>query len=378
MLVARSLVVVVALSAACGGDHPAPPERREPPPRRVIDPPRGDVRALPPHAITADGIGPYKLAMPMAQILSALPSGPRIALMQIPGVVDLSLVRDAGLIIGGDRQGVATFIAVVQVAVARTADGIGVGTERSTLVRTLGPAVVDDRTARDPRVWVGSALPGARFVMYADRVGALVLAARPPAVTPADGGCTRPPLPVDRAGLPATARAACLDGADAVAASGDQVLAFSLTDGKPRRVASYDVPGLRWAAPLRAASGRDELIAISERATVDTRTIVVTALTLEGGRLIKLAEVDAYELTDTSAAWIGAGLAELDLRLEVARSGDDLTIGGLMIHGAGGAVIDVAQLLTVPLRINRRAIEDRDRARPDAGLGLDAGDDAPP
>lgn len=374
MSVARWLVGFVATLAACRGDRSGEPPPREAPPRRVIEPPRGDVRALPPHAITADGIGPYKLSMSMAQIVSALPSGPRIALMQIPGVVDLSLVRDAGLIIGGKQQGAASFVAVVRPAIARTADGIGVGTDASTLARTLGPAVVDERIARDPALWVGAALPGARAVLYADRIGALVLTPPPP-VDPRDATCARPKLPDAMPGLPPTARPACLDGADAIAASGGQVLALATTDGKLRRLAAIDLPGLRWAAPIRATAERDEIIAVSERTGDDARAIVVTALALEGGRLVKLAEVDAYSLSTTSAAWIGATLTDLDLRLEVARSGDDLTIGGLLIRSGPVGVLDVAQLVAVPLRINRRT----ERTRTDGGVApelVDAGTDA--
>jgi len=71
--------------------------------------------------------------------------------------------------------------------------------------------------------------------------------------------------------------------------------------------------------------------------------------------------------------WIGARLADLEVRLEVTRAGDELTIGGLLIHGGTTAVIDVAPLSPVPLRLNRRA---PDRGRLDAGLAAEPDVDA--
>ncbi|MEZ4404075.1 MAG: hypothetical protein R3B06_28900 [Kofleriaceae bacterium] len=375
MLTLRRLVIVAAL-VGCRGDRPTEVERREAPPRRVIDPPRTDVRALPPHAITADGVGPYKLGMTMAQIVAAVPSGPRIALMQIPGVVDHSLVRDAGISIGGERQGDASFISVERVAVARTADGVGVGTSRDALTAALGPAEVDDRIARDPTLWVGRGLPGTRFVMFDDRVGALVVMPRPAPLLPAapEPGCARTVAAEDA--VPATAQGACLEGADAVAAVGAQVMVY---DGKGRKLAGIDVPGLRWVAPLRGQSGRDELVAASQLNDDDGRRYGVTVLGFEAGRLVRLAEVEAYRLTETSAAWIGARLDDLDLRLEFVRSGDELRIGGLLVHRGTSAVVDAAPLLPVTVRVTRRAPEDRDRPRQDAGPAeIDGAVDTPP
>lgn len=367
----RAALALVGL-VACGSDKAPTPERREAPTRRVIEPPHGDVRALPPHAITAEGVGPFKLSMAMSEIAASLPPGSRMSLLQIPGVVDHSVLRDAGLIIGGERTGATSYIAVIRVAIARTGDGIGVGTDRAALERALGPSVSEPQAARDPGLWIGAGLPGARFVLYADRVGALLLTAPAARAPLPDDGCARPDL-AGVVGLPPTARAACLDGAGAIAAVGEQVVALAIADGKVRRVAAADAPGLRWVAPLRGPAGLDEVVAVSERVSADGRTAVVQVLALEGGRLNRLGEVDAFRLSETSAGWIGARLADLEVRLEVTRTGDELTIGGLLIHGGTTAVIDVAPLSPVPLRLNRRA---PDRGRLDAGLATEADADA--
>lgn len=363
----RVALVLVGL-AACGGDKAPTTERREAPTRRVIEPPHGDVRALPPHAITADGVGPFKLGLAMTESAASLPPGTRMSILQIPGVVDHSVLRDAGLIIGGERSGATSYIAVIRVAIARTGDGIGVGTDRAALERALGPAVGDPQTVRDPGLWVGAGLPGARFVLYADRVGALVLSAPPTRGPAPDDGCVRPDL-VDEVGLPATARGACLDGAQAIAAAGEQVVALATADGKVKRVATADVPGLRWAAPIRGPAGVDEVVAVAEQVTADGRTAVVQVMALEGGRLVRLGEVDAFRLSETSAGWIGARLADLEVRLEITRVGDELTIGGLLIHGGTTAVIDAAPLSPVSLRLSRRP---PDRGRLDAGVASEA------
>jgi hypothetical protein len=166
---------------------------------------------------------------------------------------------------------------------------------------------------------------------------------------------------------------ACLDGADAVVAVGETVAVLSQKDGKVRSIASLALPGLRWVAPLRMAPGRDELIAVSQRADDDGRTVTVTALAVEGGRLIKIGEVDAYQLSETSAAWIGATLADIDLYVEVARQGgDDLVVSGILVNSPGGQPLDVAPLLPVTFRTSRRAVDERDRTRLDAGAATAA------
>lgn len=386
----RRFVVAIVVAAGCGesGDRPLPVERE--PARRVIEPPQRDIRALPPHAISAEGVGPYKLGMPMAKILSSLPSGPRIALLQIPGVLDYSVVRDDGLVVGGERQGDTSFIAVLRPGIARNADGVGVGATAAALAKSLGPPDADPTIARDPHVWVGRGLPGARFLLGGDRVAAAVLAA-PRAAVEVDTGttaCARSTPPADAlVGIgpaPAALRGACLDGADAVMAVGDLIAVVTTAEEKPRRVAQLEVPGLRWVAPLRTNPGRDVLVAVSQRGRADGRTMVVTALAVEGGRLVKIGETDAYTLTETSAAWIGATLADVELYLEVAREDtDDLLIGGVLVHGAAGQPATVAPLQPVTLRTSRRVADaDRERAPkdagvPDAGAPRDAPGDGP-
>ena len=55
-----TLLMLVACSACSDHDH-AEQQSESERQHRVIDPPVKGVRALPPHAIRADGVGPYRL-----------------------------------------------------------------------------------------------------------------------------------------------------------------------------------------------------------------------------------------------------------------------------------------------------------------------------
>lgn len=385
----------MGLVVACGGGKDAAPRRVDggaPPPRRVIEPPRRDVRALPPHAIAAGGVGPYKLRTPLAEIMKSLPSGPRMALLQIPGVVDYGAARDDGLLIGGERQGDVSFIAVLREGIARTAGGIGVGAASAALEASLGPALERPNVARDPDLWIGAQLPGARFVLVGDRVLGVVLS--PPGAPPAgrsaaDPGvvrddavpaassstCARAPVTSESfAGLvPGNPpfRAGCFGSADGVAVNGNLIIlaARATAEGRPRRIATVEVRGLRWAAPVRVDGERDEVIAVGEHRSPTARSYSVVAIRVDGTRVTKVAEAEVYRLDDQSAAWMGASLDDLALRIEVVSNGDTLTVGGLLVHAPPGQARTLAPLLEVTVRRRRTTGEtpevDRDRGRRD-------------
>jgi hypothetical protein len=384
---------------ACSGRDSSPSTRYDagPPPRRVIGAPPRHVRALPPHAIGVEGVGPYKLGVPMSKILSTLPSGPRMALLQIPGVLDYTVVRDEGLLVGGERQGEATFIAVVRRDIARTEDGVAVGTAAQALEKSLGPAFVSPTIARDPALWVGTKLRGVRFVMDEGRVIGVLLTrgnggVAPPAAsgttpatvaTVADAGagagsaavgaarCDRSALPHDFTGAAAgvTFMPACLSGADGVGVAGEVVVVatHAAGDARARRIATTEIRGLRWAAPIEIERGRDEIVAVAEKREDDVRVFTVIGLRLEGGKLVRVAESDVYRLDEQRAAWIGATLDELALRLEVHVDGDELIAGGVLVHEGRSGYRELAPLLPVTIR-RRGRISEPERTHPDAEL----------
>ena len=176
------LILAVLVAAGCDSDDRAKAMVRvEPqqPPRRVIAPPTGTVRSLPPHAIRADGVGPYRLGTSLAELLDQLPSGPRVAQFNVPGVVHRDLLRaeDDAILIGGEPQGKASFVAVVRDEIARTESNLHVGSTRDEVVRALGPAVDDPDLARDPRIVVPASMRNLHVVIEGDRVVALVVTA---------------------------------------------------------------------------------------------------------------------------------------------------------------------------------------------------------
>jgi hypothetical protein len=90
----RSYLLAVVLVVGGCSDHDKPEVKRDPErPRRVIEPASRGVRALPPYAIRAEGVGPYKLGASAADVLEQLPSGPRIQQFSIPDLVHLDMLR---------------------------------------------------------------------------------------------------------------------------------------------------------------------------------------------------------------------------------------------------------------------------------------------
>jgi hypothetical protein len=347
----------VALAGIGCSDRRAP--HAEPPPpdphtRRVIEPPTGTMRPLPPHAIRADGVGPYKLGAQLESILAQLPSGPRIAQYDIPGVGRYSLIRaeDDAVLVGGEPRGAVSFVAVVGGEVARTESGVHVGSSRDELVRALGPLADDVDHARDPRLVAPTGIAGLRAIIGNDHVVALVVSAggdpprraSPPPVTPAspapaaDGDCARPaPTAPNQLG-------ACLATGELVTTEAEELVVRAPDNDKP--LARQPVPGLVFAAALRAGD-RDELVAITRTDDGQQRTWSLVAFRLEAGHLVRAIEpTQLYQLTSANARWIGAELHDLDLYLELASRPDAIEVGGLLATRVGDKLRDVLVIST--------------------------------
>jgi hypothetical protein len=341
----KRLAVLLAL-AACS-DHGKPEVKRDPErARHVIEPPPPGVRALPPHAIRNDGVGPYRLGATLAELLDQLPSGPRIAQFNIPGIVHRDLLRaeDDAILIGGEPQGRASFVAVVGGEVARTESGIHVGSTRAELVTALGAPIDDPERASDPRIVRPSSMKNLRAVIKDDRVVALV-------VTPDNGNAPveagsgeyqRPAADPDKP----HSFGACLGaGGEVVSYDGGEITVTSRD-----KTAHAPVPGLVFAAPLRADGGRDELIAISRTDEPQTRTWSIEAYRLEGNLLRhSLERTQLYQLTAANARWIGAELRDLDLYLELTSHPDSIEVGGLLTTGEGDKIRDIVVISPVPV-----------------------------
>lgn len=354
-MTARLLSLAVLLVAGCSDDERKPQVRTTDPqpPRRVISPPAGTtVRSLPPHAIRADGVGPYRLGEKVSAVMAQLPSGPRIARFEIPGVVRTSVIRaeDDAVLIGGETTSTTTFVAVVGPDVARTDSGVHVGSTVAELVRALGPLFEDPDHARDPRLVVPAALRTARVVLDDDRIAAIVIAedgAPPVKLGPQpEPGCKRP-RPAGKAQV-----GVCLSAAGELVDLEEDELVVHPHDSE-RVLFTLRAPGLVFAAPLRSGSdGRDELVVVMRSDESHRRAWTLAAYRLEGTRIVRTADEELYTVSAMQSRWIGAELRDVDLYLELASGRDGIEIGGVLTTRAGERVRDVA--LLAPKVVTRR------------------------
>jgi hypothetical protein len=370
---ALAAVLVPLLGALVGCDRE--PDRRERPrdpqrERRVIEPPVGNVRPLPPHAIRADGVGPYRIGEKLSVLLEQLPSGPRIAVFEIPDLLHRSLIRaeDNTVLIGGEPASTATFVAVVGPEVARTESGIHVGSTREEVVKALGPLIAELDVAHDPRIMVPSALRNARIILHEDRVGAIVVSAdsgTPARSTPPREGsspaCTRP-APTERG------RGACLTGAGELVEVVDNEITVRAVESS-RTIAAWRVPvgQVVFAAPLRAPDGRDELVVITHTAEPQLRRWSLITYRFDTGKIVKSEPTPLYQLTSSNARWIGADLDEVELYLELSSHADSIEVGGLLTtRPAQGPWRDV--VVISPVQVPRKSGKSAPPEGVDAGI----------
>lgn len=371
----KTAILTALVLVACS-DHAKPEIKRDPErQRRVIEPPSGRVRPLPPHAIRADAVGPYRLRASLAELLEQLPSGPRIATFDIPGVVHQSLLRaeNEEILIGGEPLGKASFIAVIGPEVARTESGVHVGSTRAELTHALGAPASELDRARDPRLVSPSGMRNARAVLDGDHVVALVVTAEPDVPrtpgkpTTPDIACVRPTPD------PETKRiGTCLAAGELVAYEGDEVVVRSAETEKV--ITATRIAGLIYVAPLRnVIDGRDELVAITRSEDPQQRAWTLFVYRLEGSRLVKAVDpTPLYQLTASSARWIGAELRDLDLYLELTSRPEMIEVGGLLTTRISEKIHDVVVISPVP--VPRRRAKSPPFEAPDAGTSDAAGE----
>lgn len=384
MLTLRSLPctlpALLFLAGGCREQATAPAVVRDPaPPRRVIDPP-GTVRPLPPYAISNDAVGPFRLGASLSAVLYELPSGPRMLLLDVPGLVKQNVIRaeDDAILVSGSVMGDVQVVAVVKQEVALTESGVAVGATRQQLGAEL-VAEEDSALVRDPHLAALRRLPAARLVMRDDRVAAIVLAARPwagqgppaavsakapPSREPAKPPPTAEPARGPRCGAPRPLedgpwQPACLSAAgELVRLDGEEVSVRSGGDGKERVLGVLRVRGLLFAKPLRAgdrADERDDLVVVSKVARSEDVTWTVASYRLESGRLVRVAEQVVYRLSAEGARWIGVALEEVEIYLELAAREDSIEVGGFLVVSAGERLRDVVALREVSIGRRRSA-----------------------
>jgi hypothetical protein len=389
---ALSLAILAVGLAACsgGGGGDSPPKLDAGRTRRVIEPPTGKVRPLPPHAIDPGGIGPYRLGVSQAEVLAVIPPPPRMTTLEVDQVLEAQVVRaeDDAILAGGRRGEPISFVAALAPGIARTETGLGVGARRSELA-ALGPERGDPRIARDPRIVVPAAMPGVRFLVDNDAVAAILVRAAPEGAADAGGveGCAAElpasePDVLGAAGLAGLTRVlpSCLGGSgrEAVVVAGDVIVVVDADGARTRKVAKQELRGLVWAAPVRSEPDRDDLVAITERRDGDELVLALHAFRLDGGRLVPLVEEDVYRLTETKAQWIGARVADLRLLSTVEARSDGYEVGGVLLHlGASGVAVRVAAPLLPRLIPRKRRTGGEPAPAPVRDAGAPSADAAP-
>jgi hypothetical protein len=336
----KLLLLLVVIVACSDGKKP---EKREPErQRRVInEPPSRGVRALPPHAIRADGVGPYKLGATVTQLLDQLPSGPRITQFTLPGppnpVIQRDILRaeDDAILIGTEPQGTAKFVSVVRADIARTEAGVHVGSSKAELERGLGPPLEEPDRAQDPRIVIPSNLKNARVLLEDDRIAAIVIGTEPERTKEKEASAE----PRDYV----------------VRVTGEDIMLVARESEKPL-TSGVRVPGLVFAAPLRNPSdGRDDIVAITRARSEDaqSRTWSLVVLRPHEGKLLRLMDPTAlYTLTAASARWIGADIGDLELFLELSGRADSIEVGGLLTTRKGEKLRDI--VVISPVSVPRR------------------------
>ena len=406
------IFVCVVLVVGCSESSSAPPSPYDATrARRVLEPPPGEVRAVPPHAVRIDGIGPYLLGAPVSDVLNLV--GPRKVLLQIAGVVDYSVVRAESdtLLVGavrGRHVEEVSFVSAIHGDTAKTEGGLTIGATADELSSAMGPVVRASEYAKDPRILVFARQPNVRFVVDEGVLIAMaVLNRTPPAsldevldagTDPADPGQPESNA-ADRSG---GARAVCaaqdalgphaaavveasrLDatrasvaygcfagsGAEALVIAADQIVLVGGDPDKLRRIATSSVPSdLTFAAALDIdRDGRDEIVLVSRSVQDDEYVAKIELLRVEAGRLVRAASSDVYRITSSAAAANGAELSEIDLLIEVEARASKLIVSGLYVHRVAKRPRTLAPLIEVRVPVSRpRTNPTQDGAGNDAG-----------
>lgn len=375
----RLSMAVIALAVACGDRDSTPTPRRDPqPPRRVIEPPTGTVRPLPPYTIKPEGVGPYyTLNQTISSLLQQLPSGPRITRFEIPGVVRTNVIRaeDDTVLIGGETNGTPQFIAVVGPEVARTESGIKVGSHVRDLVQELGPVVEEPERVRDPRLVCVASLKNVRVIVENEKIAAFVVGVDTPALARKDAPeCNRPrpPTPNSEDNSKRVFGACLTGGAGELVEISDSELAIYAA-GDRKLLSTLRIPNLVFAGALRnATENRDELVVVTRTDTPQLRTWAMGAYRVEGAKLIRVVDTETvYSLTSSQARWIGAELSNVDLYLEIAHRTDGIEVGGLLTSWRGDSIRDVA--VVSPVVTTRRSASGK-LSLPDAGSSTNVHD----
>jgi hypothetical protein len=373
-LLPLTLLAVNACVPTCG-DAPALPTP-DAAPRPATRPPPRDVRYYPPHAIRSDGIGPYKVGAPLIDVLDTLPEGPRLSVLQLGEYANWQLVRaEGGELHIGIRADTRTvgFIAVLSQPIAHTADGLGVGSTGSDLVKALGTPEVDSHRVSDRWSFAFAKLPGVRFLSDAGhdepaetaRIVAVLVGetaerprAAPPCRTAGELTEARDEVLTFVGSETAKLRFGCVSGKEpeVIAWSANQLQLIGGGPGKLRRVGATPSPEPVLLGALDVdEDGRDEIVAGFRVLGAEELAIELRVWRWGAAGLEPVLDARPFVITRAMALAVGSPLPQVDLVIDVAARGGEVWVSGFYLartlSGRAGAVRDL-----VPLREDRFAL----------------------
>jgi len=436
----KSLLVVLCVavvSVGCRDDSDPPRSTDTPRVRRLIRTPPGKIRAVPPHAIHAGGVGPYKLGALLNDALDLVSGGPRVVVLNFEGVVDSHYIpaEEGTIIIGASRsEKPISFISILDAKIAKTKSGLSVGASMTRLEKELGKPNKKAAALRDPRIVTFDKFPTIRFVVTGDKVRAAMISGAPAPKNQQPAPVAPPKAPDDppaknakkdkkpkakpkaklckpgslaahekdilvEAGTTAFSSPqvayGCFAGDEpsAMVRDGDRITIVVGEPGKFRVQSRTQLSGTTFAAVMDINRDRRHEIAVTRVERNRKRMLAkVEVFRVEGNRLQRLASKAIYILMRETVEWTGVRLADVQLLLELAVRNRKLEVGGLFLHNGTSGARMMAPLLPVvmkvrsprpPLRPRQNRVDaGAAQATRDAGVGrprkrLDAGAKSP-
>ncbi len=355
--------------------------------RRVFrPPPKGEVRAVPPHNIHEKGVGPYELGTSFQSTLSHLPHGPRVELYKAEGLFDYRLMRadDDALVIGVGRSGKVAFVSVLDPDIAKTESGVGVGAGLKELTIALGEEQEEQSGSRDERILRFSALANARFILEEGKVVAALVTppdTPPPMIESSKGddtplskgngknqGCRSEKLKDRRSDILKVAKVknssvdqmlfTCIvsDFGEAVLRTGTTIKVVAETaSGGLKLAGTTSVPGLSFVAVLETGEARPELFSVTQHHSVLAREVRVNRYFFGNGKISKTWSSPAFILQAREASWIGADLNSADFLVELKGGNGVVIVGGIYVQKQKGALRHVVPVDSISLPVERQA-----------------------
>ncbi len=409
-------LLIVAVTVSCRDDGEPPRSTDTPRARRLLKTPPGKIRAVPPHAIFAGGVGPYKLGTPLNDVLDLVSGGPRIVVVNFDGVLDYHYIpaEEGAIIVGASHsEKPISFISILDPKIAKTKGGVSVGASTAQLRKQLGEPELRRVGLRDPRIVTFAKLPTLQFVVTNGKVRAAMVSGSVPTKKAAEPTPVAPPKQQDEPVKPATknkavkklavkpkvCRAAawskhksdilteagttafsnpqiaygCFvgDAPGALVRDGSRITVVGGEPGKFRVVSRSQIASLTFASAIDVNADQRHEIALTR--VVRTRKRIVARVEVirveANGRLQRLASKAIYILSRETVEWTGAKLADIELLLALSVANRRLRVGGLYLHdGATGARM-MAPLRPVVMKVQTpRPAPRTPSVRNDAGV----------